>query len=115
MKKSLFLIACFILGIGVNMPIKINATSKNCVYHNESNSEVIGQYSDKFVRNITAYFYNGSLYKSSTKYSLYERYDRGRTSYFIVDPYGNSAWVQLTSNNRQFKYTFYINGWFYFN
>lgn len=77
------------------------------------NSITSNQSSDKYICNPTCYFYNWGYIKTNSVFSLYEERKTGK--WYVVDAYGNRAWVYKTSNNREFRFQFYMSGYYYFN
>ena len=72
------------------------------------------QNQDKFICKIKPYFYNWDWFQSSTEYRLYQK--RNGDLYLLPpSSWGNTPIQVMKSGNKEWDYTFYCSGWYYFN
>lgn len=110
MKKTLMVV--FILLISATL----GYSHSNNSLKEKNTSFYIGQNNYKYVRTPTIYFVNssGSYSKSQIKFNLVEN-SQGYLYIAYTTRYGTSYFPVYNSSNRSFKYSFYMNGWWYFN
>ncbi len=111
-KNDFYCILLFLLAGFATLAFEVKASNTVSVFGLE-NSIIANKSSDKYICNPACYFYNWGYIKTNNVFSLYEEGKTGK--WYVVDAYGNRAWVYKTSNNRDFRYQFYMSGYYYFN
>ena len=107
---KLLLTICFIMVANATYNVAQSKTS------NVEINTYIQQNEYKYIKTPTVYFINnsGSYSKANMNFTLVaDAYGRLYIAY--TNRYGVSYYNVQYSKNRDFKYTFYMNGWWFFN
>ncbi|MBR3939635.1 MAG: hypothetical protein IKJ67_06640 [Bacteroidales bacterium] len=110
----------FSLHLGGAVPLGDFGDSRTVrvIKQDETNSNVKSEDDDKkyvYIRNITAYFLNWDTWvKSNLEFSLVM--DINRKLFVAYKNYGGVTYIPVYDSKRyDFKYVFYMSGYFYFN